>query len=411
MQDPKQFCDLDIEQTVIGIFLTYPEKINETFLAADWFFNGTFRRFYLKILEMNDAAKTIDLLTVTHELRNNPEGLPENWVAEITDTIKLVMIAAALPRYISILSAMSRRRKAIRLSEKIKKAVAEGEDVRQELQDLAAQFDEEDCKPQFSMKESLMEALDRYENLSLGYREKGFKTGIEKLDIETGGVFPKDLVIISAESSGGKSALALQIALNAAIDCPEKKAVFYSIEMSVDECVDRANSQTGEVNLTSLRTGWPRLQPRDYDGLVEAQGKLSAANIIFRDDLSNIHEIRADARNLRKKNELSVVVVDYIQLCESTGDNREQSVSEVTRQLKVMASELDCVVISPSQLNDDGKLRESRAIGHHANTLLNIKHSDAGAEITIVKQRNGPRYISVPVTFKGKFVRFYNAEK
>jgi len=259
----------------------------------------------------------------------------------------------------------------------------------------------------------------------------GITTGYEKLDEMTAGMQNSDLIIVAARPSMGKTAFALNLALNAATkgETPTPTAVF-SLEMSMDQIMMRLLCCQGRVDLSNLRRG--SIDDQDWAKLYEAANVISNAPV-FVDDTAALStmELRARCRRLKSEHGLGLVVVDYLQLMRASRDidSREQEISDISRNLKALAKELNIPVIALSQLNRKveeradkrpmlSDLRESGAIEQDADVIMFIYRDEvynkkegnpkAGiAEIIIGKQRNGP-VGEVELYFKKQYSRFEN---
>ncbi len=253
----------------------------------------------------------------------------------------------------------------------------------------------------------------------------GVPTGYLDLDKLTGGLQRSDLIILAARPSVGKTALALSMAYNIAVKQPFTVAIF-SLEMSREQLVQRLIAMHTGIDTQQLRTG--RIN-RDLQPIIEAMGVLSEASIYIEDTPGlSVMEVRSRSRRLRAQVGIDLVVVDYLQLMQSSrSDNRVQEVSEISRGLKALARELDVPVIALSQLSRavEGRvnhvpmlsdLRESGSIEQDADIVLFIyreelydKETDKKgiAEIHIAKHRNGPLGI-VPLRFEPRTTTFQN---
>jgi replicative DNA helicase len=233
-----------------------------------------------------------------------------------------------------------------------------------------------------------------------------FTTGVNGLDERINGGFERGtLAVFASETSGGKSIALLQTALHGALNA--KNGVIFSLEMSATQVIGR---------LVAAQSGWRCVsayekpsQPH-VNGMKLGIADISALPITIHDQVSDIDTIESICRQL-KRTGLDWVVVDYIQLCSPSADSksetREQQVSEVVRRLKLMALHLNVCVLTASQLNDKGELRESRGIGHHADYVLHIDHANhPDIEIKLMKNRNGERHVSAPVIMQGGISRF-----
>lgn len=193
----------------------------------------------------------------------------------------------------------------------------------------------------------------------------------------------------------------------------EKGILIVSLEMPASQIIDRLVACIGQVPLRALAEG-VKLE-RDMGGMQKALTKLHAAKLVIRDDLHDIASIIATARAMAKSPDgLGVLLVDYIQLvrCDLGREStREREVAEVSRALRLIGLELGCLVISITQLNEQGKARESRAIQQDATVIMAIKHDDEeGSElrkILIPYQRNGPCGVMTTLRFSGRTASFH----
>ncbi len=252
-----------------------------------------------------------------------------------------------------------------------------------------------------------------------------FPIGIPKLDKFLGGGARRgEMLVVGAQTSGGKSILLYQAALQALLN--GKSVTIFSLEMPAKAILQR---------MASNLVGKTILPMREMAGVTEWRGVASAKDIssaiiqlmqmklTIRDDLSEVGEIIAEASRLASLGKADVIVVDYLQIVTMpTADNREQAVSELSRRLKLTALKTNSVVLTASQLNDDGAVRESRAIGHHTDFLLIISHPDekkkevatyrkkpetqSTSRVRIDKNRRGQRDVFVPVKMRGDISRF-----
>jgi replicative DNA helicase len=254
----------------------------------------------------------------------------------------------------------------------------------------------------------------------------GLATGYSKLDQLTGGLQPGDLFILAARPSMGKTALALNIARNAAVDGAKKVAVF-SLEMTTRSLVMRMLSSEAQVDFSTFRSGL--ISGEVHGRLMVAAARLAEAGVWIDDTgAATVLEIRSKSRRLRAEHGLDLVVVDYLQLAHGDGGagSREQEISEISRGLKGLAKELDIPVLALSQLNrgpesrkEDKRpmladLRESGAIEQDADIIGFIyrdvvynretEHENM-AELIVAKQRNGPTG-TVKLEFEGRFAQF-----
>jgi replicative DNA helicase len=255
----------------------------------------------------------------------------------------------------------------------------------------------------------------------------GVPSGFKDFDAMTSGFQKTDLIILAGRPAMGKTALALSMLANAAID-HRKTVAFFSLEMGREQLVQRILCRQAQVNMHLLRTG--RLPQRDFPRLSIAVGPISEAKVFIDDHPSlNILELRAKCRRLKAQQGLDMVMVDYLQLMQGVGrqENRQQEISQISRGLKGLAKELEIPVVALSQLSrsveqrgGDGEpklsdLRESGAIEQDADLVMFVyreeiynKEAEKGkAKIILAKQRNGPTG-DVPLTFVSDYASFTN---
>ena len=270
----------------------------------------------------------------------------------------------------------------------------------------------------------LPQALDEIEAISKGGGAEGVMSGFRDLDLLTHGFHAGNMIVLAARPAMGKSTLGLDIARHAAIH-ENKCAVIFSLEMSKSEITMRMLSAEARVGLNSIRSG--QLSDDDWAKLARRMGEISDAPL-FIDDSPNLSmmEIRAKARRLKQRHDLKLIVIDYLQLMTSGKrvENRQQEVSEFSRQLKLMAKELDIPVIAISQLNRGPEqrtdkrpqlsdLRESGSIEQDADVVILLHREDmydqqnrqGEADLHVAKHRNGPTRV-IKVSAQLHFARF-----
>jgi replicative DNA helicase len=279
-----------------------------------------------------------------------------------------------------------------------------------------------------SIRSLLGAAVDRIDKLFQQDEPiTGVSTGFADIDEMTAGLQPSDLIIVAGRPSMGKTTLAMNFAENAAIRHKVPVAIF-SMEMPGEQLALRMMSSLGHIDQHKIRTG--KLDDDDWPRLTSAVSLLDSAPL-FIDDTPALSptEMRARARRLKREHNIGMIVIDYLQLMQVPGtrENRTTEISEISRNLKALAKELEVPVVALSQLNRGleqrtdkrpvmSDLRESGAIEQDADLILfiyrdEVYHEDSPhkgiAEIIIGKQRNGPigtRHL----TFRGQFTRFEN---
>jgi replicative DNA helicase len=279
-----------------------------------------------------------------------------------------------------------------------------------------------------SIRELLGIAVDRIDKL---FQQDdpitGVPTGFDDLDAKTAGLQPSDLIIVAGRPSMGKTTLAVNFAENAAIKHQIPVAIF-SMEMPGEQLALRMMSSLGHIDQHKIRTG--RLDDDDWPRLTSAVSLLDSAPIFIDDTpaLSPV-ELRSRARRLKREHNLGLIVIDYLQLMQvsNSRENRATEISEISRNLKALAKELEVPVVALSQLNRSleqradrrpvmSDLRESGAIEQDADVIMFIYRDEVYnedspqkglAEVIIGKQRNGP-IGKCMLTFRGQFTRFEN---
>ena len=193
----------------------------------------------------------------------------------------------------------------------------------------------------------------------------------------------------------------------------DKSVAIFSLEMPSKSILRRmAANLIGKRIVNSGDFGDGTSFVASYKEVANALQSLIKMKLTLRDDLSEVGAIDSEAQRLASIGKADVIVVDYLQIVSlPNADNREQAISELTRRLKLTANKTQTLVLTASQLNDDGKLRESRAIGHHADAVINIQHDKSGSAILVEKNRRGARGLAFPVVMRGEISRFEQGEK
>jgi replicative DNA helicase len=261
-------------------------------------------------------------------------------------------------------------------------------------------------RPRKTLAETMDEWLAEIERTE---PPEAFSTRLPSLDALTGGG-PKrgELFVVAAETSGGKSIILQQVALDAAEKL--KHVLLFSLEMPAKQVFGRMLSNfTGH----RVKTAAEGMIQQDMARMHQALAAFKRTNLRIESDFADWESIEASAREAHGKGQLDLLIVDYLQLValRTLGKNetREQHVSEITRRLKGLALQLDIAVGTASQVNDEGRLRESRAISHHADHVWMIDKGNEGKVLRIDKNRNGERDKSIPVIMHGHIARFEEA--
>ena len=438
---------VDIEEAVLGAVMLEKDAIYDVIeiLKPDCFYKEAHAKIYQAVLDLSIREEPIDLLTVTQELRR--KGILEEVGGPfyITQLTTRVMSSVHAEYHARIIYQKYIQRELIRISTTIQeRAFDESVDVddllnssEQAIFEITQGSLRKDIQPiGLLLKDAIenIQALSKHDG-SLS----GIPSGYTKLDRITAGWQPTDLIVIAARPSMGKTAFVLSMARNMAVDHGHGVALF-SLEMSAQQLVKRMIVSETELDSDKIRSG--KLAPYEWEQLDAKIAKLTEAPIYIDDTPAlSVFEFRSKCRRMVMQYNISIAIIDYMQLMSWTGDtkgNREQEVSNISRSLKAIAKELNIPVIALSQLNRmvegrsgglQGKrpqladLRESGAIEQDADIVVFIHRPEkygftedhegnslrGFAEIIIAKHRNGA-LDDVPLTFKSQFAKFTEPE-
>lgn len=238
---------------------------------------------------------------------------------------------------------------------------------------------------------------------------ESFSVGVGSLDrVFKGGIHRGEMLVVGADTSGGKSILLQQAALAAATKL--KPVVMFSLEMPAKDILRRMASNIVGRRLADaheLLNGEPAQGLATNRDLAAAMSRMMNLPLIIRDDLTEVGEIDAEINRLASLKQADLVIVDYLQIVTMPkADTREQAISEFARKLKLSALRNKCCVMTATQLNDEGKIRESRAIGMHADNVVFVEHSEGKSLFRVKKNRRGPRDVTVKCIMRGDISRF-----
>jgi replicative DNA helicase len=429
--------NLEAEVSVLGGVLLENDALNRVLeiLREDDFYREAHRKIFSAILDLYERSEPADLVTLSETLKKRDTLDAVGGIDYLNSLVNSVPTAANITYYAKIIKEKSILRKLInRATEIINLGYGDSGDV-DDFIDRAErsifEVSEDRVRPSFyPLKDIIKSSFKTIEKL---YEKRqlitGVPTGFPKLDELTSGLQPSDLIIIAGRPSMGKTAFALNISQNAAIDGVVPTAIF-SLEMAKEQLALRMLCSQAKVDAHRLRGGF--LSESDWPRLTRAAGLLSEAPIFIDDSpaLSAL-EMRAKSRRLKADNNLGLVIVDYLQLMRGRTDSerREQEISDISRSLKALAKELNVPVIALSQLNrkveDRGDkrpqladLRESGAIEQDADVIIFLYRDEVynksednpnkgTAEIIIGKQRNGPTD-TFKLAFLDKYTCFEN---
>ncbi len=440
--------NLEAERSLLGALLIDKDAIIKIadLIKTDDFYQDSHRLIFETILELFEKKQSIDLLSLTSRLEEKKMLDQVGGRSFLVDLTNQVTSAAHIVSHAQIIQRKATLRRLITSANGILEWGYQQEEDVDKILDKAEQaifgVSQKYLKDKFiHIKDVLSEAFDRIDEL---HREKGtlrgIPTGFKELDNILAGLQPADLIILAARPSIGKTAFALDIARNIALN--HHKAVgLFSLEMSKEQLVDRLICSQANVGLWKMRTGRLSDSSDDFPKIGQAMSQLSESKIYI-DDFANtnIMELRTKARRLQMEHGIDLIIIDYLQLMEGvnyrTGDNRVQEIAEISRALKGIARELKIPVLALSQLSRAveanrpaipklSHLRESGSIEQDADVVMFIyrKAADRGydpeslsdeekhlAEIHIAKHRNGP-IGTIRLFFDEDQVKFTSLEK
>lgn len=431
--------DLAAEQSVLGGMLLSKDAIAdvvETLQSHD-FYKPAHTLIYDAVLDLYARGEPADPITVTAELDRAGTLTRVGGAVYLHTLVSMVPTAANASYYAQIVTEKAILRRLVDAGTRIVRlgfgAAEENlgrgdidevvDRAEREIYDVSERRISEDYVVLQDLLQPTMDEID--EIASHGGRATGVLTGFANFDEITNGLHPGQMIIVAARPGIGKSTLALDWARHAAVK-QQMASVIFSLEMSRSEITMRLLSAEAEIKLSSMRGG--HMGDQEWQRIVRRMGEISEAPL-FIDDSPNMTmmEIRAKARRLKQRHDLKLIVVDYLQLMSSPKrvESRQQEVSEISRQMKLLAKELEVPVVAISQLNrgpeqrNDKRpmlsdLRESGSLEQDADMVILVHRPDAWeaedprageADLIIAKHRNGPT-TTVTVAHQLHYSRF-----
>ena len=362
--------NLEAEMSILSACLlmkSAADKVCEE-MIPDMFFSDANKKIFEAIYNLHEAKKPIDMTTLTNELEKNNTLALIGGMEYLSEVVDAIVSAANLEYYINIVQEKYLRRRLIEVSTNIITSAYEEDSNTSEVVDNAEKqiftvTKERKAGDLKSISEVLRSTQERLEYLAQnGSAITGLPTGFTDLDILTSGLHENELIIIAARPAMGKTAFALNLAVNAALSTPKAVAIF-NMEMGAEQLAERMIASVGGIDQNKLKTG--RLDDKDWQKVNEAMSELGETNLYI-EDISGITvgDIRAKCRRLATSEKgLALVLIDYLQLIQGSAryaGNRQQEVSEISRSLKTMALELKVPVIALAQLSRGVELREDK---------------------------------------------------
>lgn len=432
--------NIDAEKSLLGAVLIDEEvlaDIAEIVKAKD-FYDKRHAAIFSAMIRLYEKHKPVDLLTLTDELKRKDDLDMIGGSAYLTELTNYVPTAAHASAYADMVSQKAVRRRLIKASSLISELGYEEDTTTEEILEKAEaelfSVSDQSLKNEItSIEEILTDSFDRMEELHKNKGAlRGIRTGYRDLDNMTAGLQRSDLIILAARPAMGKTTFVTNLAYNVAT-IAKQPVLFFSLEMSKEQLVDRMLADASGVDSWNIRTG--NLSDEDFAKLSEAMGEMAEAPIFIDDKPGlTVLELRTKARRAAHDRQLGLIVIDYLQLMQGNGNhngNRVQEVSEISRGLKLVARELNVPVIALSQLSRSvesrtppipmlSDLRESGSIEQDADMVSFIyrpayyepDNPDVQniTDLIIAKHRHGP-VGKVELYFHPERLRFMSLDR
>ena len=428
--------NIDAEQSVLGSMFLTKKALQKALegLSSEEFYLDSHQKIFECIKAVNDSNSAVDLTTVAEELNKRKWLQQVGNIDYIVEIINTVPTTANIDEYIKIVSEKALLRKLIDEATSIVKDSYNVKDLgdflfsaQKKIADVSQGLKTSEFK---TIQDVLVKTQSDLEKLATNKGDiTGIPTGFYDFDKITSGFHPYQMIVIAARPGMGKTAFALNMATNIAIQSKKSVAIF-NMEMGAEQLVTRMLSSVGQIEGSKLKTG--NLEHNDWKKVNEAVSRLSDTRLFIDDNAGQtVADIRAKCRRLKNSpSGLDIVIIDYLTLITSagksnvSGQNRQQEVSDISRALKTMAMELEIPVIALSQLSRGieqrkdkpvlSDLRESGAIEQDADMVAFIHCSeeekvkeDRLTELVIRKHRNGPLK-DIPLIFQTATSTFVN---
>jgi replicative DNA helicase len=360
--------DIEAEQAVLGAIFLDADSIIDAMeiIEPQDFYRRSHQIIFQSMIQLNDRNESIDLITLKAEIEKSNSLEDIGGLTYLTELSQASPSAASIAYYAKIVDDKATLRNLIQTASRIvTKGFEQDEDVQSIVDQAEKSILEVSEKRNSNGFQSIADVLNRtienIDQLAQNNEEiTGLPTGYAALDKMTAGLQKEELIILAARPAVGKTAFALNIAQNVGTKTDRSVAIF-SLEMGAESLVNRMLCAEGSIEASHLRTG--QLSEEEWRNLIVAMGSLSNASIYIDDTPGiKISEIRARCRKLaQEKGNLGLILIDYLQLIEGTGrENRQQEVSEISRQLKKLAKELKVPVIALSQLSRGVEQRQDK---------------------------------------------------
>ncbi len=427
--------NIEAEQSVLGSMILSKEAINTVveIIRPDDFYKAAHSEIYEAILILFNKNEPVDIITLSEELKRRSTLENIGGLTYIANLSSSIATTANVKYYCHIVEEKSILRRLISsCDDVIVKSYEDSDEVNSIIEkaekaifDITQGRHREGFAP---LNEVLLDSFSQIEERAANKDSlTGITSGFVDLDSKLSGFQKSDLVLLAARPSMGKTALALNLAANAALKGKAKVAIF-SLEMSKEQLVQRMIASTAHVDLTKIISG--NLAENEWLDIINSIGPLSQGQIYI-DDTAGISmmEMKAKCRRLKVEKGLDMVIIDYLQLMQSDhrSESRQQEISAISRGLKILAKEMECPVLALSQLSRApdlradhrpmlSDLRESGAIEQDADIVLFLYRDEQYnpdtekkniGEVLISKHRNGPTG-SIELVYKKEYTKFVN---
>ncbi|MFR2528919.1 replicative DNA helicase [Clostridium paraputrificum] len=435
MNDTRQLPhSIEAEQAALGCIINYKNQLAlaEDVLKDDDFYWDKHKRIFSTIKALSRKDMNIDLITLLNELKVSDSIDKCGGVSYITEIATNTVFSSNVESYVKIIKDKSDRRNLIRAGrELISKSYEESEvesiisTVEDKIYKVINSKESEDI---IDMGQSVEKVLTRIENnYCNGGKILGNTTGFKEIDNTISGLQKGDFIIVAARPSMGKTAFALNIGQHASKGA---SVGIFSLEMTTEQLMERLISSRSLVEFGKIKTG--KLDEAEFRKITDAANVLAKRKIFIDDKSTNLSDIKAKCRNLKIKEGLDVVIIDYLQLIEISDktNSREQEIAKISRELKKLAKKLEITIVALSQLSrapeqrTDHKpilsdLRESGSIEQDADVIFMLyrdeyynKESEEKniAELIINKNRNGETK-TIKLGWIGQYQRFATLDR
>ena len=432
----------ELEEAILGALMLEKNALTSVveFLRPEHFYREQHQQIYTAILDLFKSSEPVDMRTVVAQLRKNGTLEVVGGAFYIAELTSRVSSAANIEYHARIIIELAIKRELIQISSSIQQEAYEDTNDVFELLDKTEQsifrISDSNLRKNYDTMHSLMHKAIKELQEKKNHKDglTGVPTGFSRLDRITSGWQKADLVIIAARPGMGKTAFVVSAMRNAAIDFKHPVAIF-SLEMSSVQLVNRLISAEAELESEKLKKG--NLEQFEWAQLIHKTDRLSSAPIFIDDTPAlSILELRAKCRRLKAEHNISLIIIDYLQLMKGEpGGNREQEIASISRALKGIAKELDVPVIALSQLSRGvetrggdkrpqlSDLRESGSIEQDADIVMFLYRPEyykitmdednnptqGMAEVIVAKHRNGG-LDTVKLKFIGKYTKFGDYE-